>query len=80
MNISLIQPQNSKQNVLVSGYEIERLLADDTKTEYIDQLSNHSQSESSRDNIDVASTISNEETSGAEGKNIQSLRELQAEI
>ena len=80
MNNSLIHPQNSNQNVFVSGYEIERLLADDSKTEFFDQLPNDSQSESSRDNIDAASNNSNGETSGAEGKNIQRLREFQAEI
>ena len=60
-NTSFIQPENSNKTVLVSNNQIARLEPDDIKTESTD-----SQSESSRDNIDVASSNSIEETSVVE--------------
>ena len=57
MNTPFIQPENSNKTVLVSDNQIARLEPDDIKTESID-----SQSESSRDDIDVASPNSTEET------------------
>ena len=58
MNTSFIQPENSNKTLLVIDNQIGRLEPDDIKTESTD-----SQSESSRDDIDVASTNSTEETS-----------------
>ena len=63
MNTLFIQPENSNQTVLVSHNQIARLEPDDIKTESTD-----SQSESSRDDIDVASPNPTEETSVVEGK------------
>ncbi|XP_075263307.1 ATPase family gene 2 protein homolog A-like [Convolutriloba macropyga] len=63
MNTSFIQPENSNKTVLVSDNKIARLEPDDIKTESTD-----SQSESSRDDIDVASPNSTEETSVVEGE------------
>ena len=50
MNTSFIQPENSNKTVVVSDNQIARLEPDDLKIESTD-----SQSESSRDDIDVAS-------------------------
>ena len=75
MNTSFIQPENSNKTVLVSENQIARLETDDMKTESTD-----SQSESSRDDIDVASPNSTEETSAVERENLQWPREIQAEI
>ena len=63
MNTSFIQPENSNKTVLVSDNQIARLEPDDIKTESTD-----SQYESSRDDIDVASPNSTEETSVVEGE------------
>ena len=63
MNTSFIQPENSNKTVLVSDNPIARLDPDDIKTESTD-----SQSESSRDDIHVASPNSTEETSVVEGE------------
>ena len=63
MNTSFIQPENSNKRVLVSDNQIALLESDDIKTESTD-----SQSESSRDDIDVASPNSTEETSVVEGE------------
>ena len=63
MNTSFIQPENSNKTVLFSDNQIARLEPDDIKTESTD-----SQSESSRDDIDVASPNSTEETSVVEGE------------
>ena len=63
MNTSFIQPENSNKTVLVSDNQIVRLEPDDIKTESTD-----SQSESSRDDIDVASPNFTEETSVFEGE------------
>ena len=63
MNTSFIQPENSNKTVLVSDNQIARLEPDDIKTESTD-----SQSENSRDDIDVASPNSTEETSIVEGE------------
>ena len=61
MNTSLVQPENSNKTVLVSENHIAWLEPDDIKIESID-----SQTEGSRDVIDVASPNSTEETSGVE--------------
>ena len=61
MNTLFIQPENSNKTVLVSDNQIARLEPDDIKTKSTD-----SQSGSSRDDIDVASPISTEETSAVE--------------
>ena len=63
MTTSFIQPENSNKTVLVSDNQIARLEFDDIKTESTD-----SQYESSRDDIDVASPNSNDETSAVEGE------------
>ena len=63
MNTSFIQPENSYKTVLVSDNQIARLEPDEIKTESTD-----SQSESSRDDIDVASPNSTEESSVVEGE------------
>ena len=63
MNTSFIQPENSNKTVLVSDNQIARLEPDEIKTESTD-----SQSESSRDDLDVASSNSTEETSAVEGE------------
>ena len=63
MNTSFIQPENSNKIVLVRDNQIARLEPDDIKTESTD-----SQPESSRDDIDVASPNSTEETSVVEGE------------
>ena len=63
VNTSFIQLENSNKTVLVSDNQIARLEPNDIKTESTD-----SQSESSRDDIDVASPSSTEETSGVEGE------------
>ena len=63
MNTSFIQPENSYKTVLVSDNQIARLEPDDIKTESTD-----SQSESSRDDIDVALPNSTEKTSVVEGE------------
>ena len=60
---SFIQPENTNKTVLVSDNQIARLEPNDIKTESTD-----SQSESSRNNIDVASPNSTEETSVVEGE------------
>ena len=62
-NTSFIQPENSNKTVLVSDNQIARLEPDNIKTESTD-----SQSESSRDDIDVTSPNSTEETSVVEGE------------
>ena len=62
INTSFIQPDNSNNTVLVSDNQIARLEPDDIKTESTD-----SQSESSRDNKDLASPNSTEETLVVEG-------------
>ena len=54
--------------MLVSDNQIARLKPDDIKTETTDQQSTDSQSENSRDFIDVASPNSNEEISVTEGE------------
>ena len=61
MNTSFIQPENSNKAVLVSDNQIARLEPDDIKTE-----SSDSQSESSRDDIEMASPNSTDETSVVE--------------
>ena len=63
MNTSFIQPENSNKSVLVSDNQIARLEHNKIKTESTD-----SQSESSRDDIDMASPNSTEETSVVEGE------------
>ena len=63
INTSLIQPENSSKTVLVSDNQIARLEPDDIKTESTD-----SQSESSRNDIEVASTDSTAKTSVVEGE------------
>ena len=63
MNTSFIQPKNSNKTVLVSDNRIARQEPEDNKTESTD-----SQSESSRDDIDVALPNSTEETSVVEGE------------
>ena len=63
MNTSFIQPENSNKTVLVSDNQIARLEPDDIKTESTD-----SQSESSRDDTDVASPNSTAEISVVEGE------------
>ena len=63
MNTLFIRTENSNKTVLFSENQIARLEPDDIKTESID-----SQSESSRDDIDVASPNSTEETSVVEGE------------
>ena len=63
MNPSFIQPANSNKTVFVSDNQIAWLEPDDIKTESTD-----TQSESSRDGIDVASPKSTEETSVVEGE------------
>ena len=63
MNTPFIQPENSNKTVLVSDIQIARLEPDNIKTE-----STASQSESSRDDIEVASPNSTEETSVVEGE------------
>ena len=60
-NNSFIQPENSNNTMLVSDNQIARLVPDDIKTESTDSLS-----ESSRDDIDVASPNSTDETSVVE--------------
>ena len=74
MNTLFIPPDNSNKKVLVGNNQIARLETDDIKPESTD-----SQSESSRDNVDVASPNFTEETSVVEGNNLQWPRELQAE-
>ena len=63
MNTSFIQPENSNRTVLVSDNQIARLEPDRIETE-----STGSQSESSRDDMDVASPNSTEENSVDEGE------------
>ena len=63
MNTSFIQLENSNKTVLVSDNQIAWLEPEEIKTESTD-----SQSESSRDDIDVASPNSTEETSVVEGE------------
>ena len=63
MNSSFIQLEKSNKTVLVSDNQIARLEPDDIKTESTD-----SRSESSRDDIDVASPNSYDETSVIEGE------------
>ena len=63
MSTSFIQPENSNKTVLVSDNQIARLDPEEIETESTD-----SQSESGRDNIDVASPNSTEETSVVEGE------------
>ena len=63
MNTSFIQPENSNKTVLVCDNQIARLEPDDIKTESTD-----SQSENSRDDINVASPKSTEETLVVEGE------------
>ena len=68
MNTSLSQPEISNKTALVSVNQVARPEPDDIKTDSADQQSTDSQSESSRDKIDVASPNSNEETSVTEGE------------
>ena len=63
MNTSFIQPENSNKTVFFSDNQIARLEHHDIKTESTDP-----QSESSRDDIDVASPNSTEETSVVKGE------------
>ena len=63
MSTSFIQPENSNKAVLVGDNRIARLEPDDIKPESTD-----SQSESSRDDIDMASPNSTEKTSVVEGE------------
>ena len=63
MNTSFIQPKSSNKTVLFSENQIARLEPDDIKTESTD-----SQSESSRDDIEVASPNFTEEASVVEGE------------
>ena len=63
MKTSFIQPENSNKTVLVGDNQIARLEPDGIMTESTD-----SQSESSRDDIEVASPNSTEETSVVEGE------------
>ena len=63
MNTLFIQPENSNMRVLVNDNQIAQLEPEDIKTESTD-----SRSESSRDDIDVASPYSTEETSAVEGE------------
>ena len=72
---SFIQPENSNKTVLVSDNQNARLKPDDIKTE-----STNSQSESSRDDVDVASPNSTEKSQYLKRNNLQWPRELQAEI
>ena len=65
MNTSFIQPENSNKKVLVSDNQIALMEPDDIRTESTD-----SPSESSMDDIDVASPNSTKETSIVEGKQI----------
>ena len=71
MNTSFIQPENSNRRVLFSDSQIALLEPDDIKTESTDQQSTDSQFENSRDNIDVASSNSNDETSVTEEQHLQ---------
>ena len=66
MNTSFIQPKNSNKAVLVSDNRIDWLEPDNIKTESTCHQSTDSQSESSRDNIEVSSPNSTEETSVTE--------------
>ena len=63
MKTSFIQPEKSNKTLLVSDNQIARLEPDEIETESTD-----SQSVSSRDDIDVASPNSTEETSVVEGE------------
>ena len=63
MNTSFIQPENSNKTVLVSDNQIARLEPDDIMTEFTE-----SQSESNRDEIEVASPNFTEENSVVEGE------------
>ena len=63
MNNSFIQLENSNKTVLVSDNQIARLEPDDINTESTD-----SHSESSRDDIEVASPNSTEDTPVNEGE------------
>ena len=63
MNTSFIQPRIQTRQFLLVTTKLPRLELDDIKTESTD-----SQSESSRDEIDVASPNSAEETSAVEGE------------
>ena len=65
MNTSFIQPEISNKTVLVSDNQIAQLEPDEIRTE-----STNSQSESSRDDIDVVSPNSTEETSVVEGEQL----------
>ena len=68
MNTSIIQPEKSNKTKLVSDNQNERRETDNIKTEYIDQQSADSQSEKSRNKIDVASPNAKKETSVNEGE------------
>ena len=73
INTSFIQPESSNKTVLVSDNQIARPESDDIKTESTD-----SQSESSRDDTEVASPNSTEEISVVEEE--QPSVEIQAKI
>ena len=61
MNTLFIQPENSNKTVFVRDNQVNWMEPDDIKTEFTD-----SQSESSRDKIEVASPNSTKETSVVE--------------
>ena len=63
MNTSFTQPENSNKTLIISDNQIARLELDEITTK-----STELQSESSRDDIDVVSPISTEETSVVEGE------------
>ena len=65
MNSSLIQPEKTNKTVLVSDNQIAQLEPDDIKTESTD-----SHCKSSKDDIQVASPNSTEETSVVEGEQL----------
>ena len=67
-NTSFVQPENSNCTLLVSDNQIALLKPDDFKTELTDQQSTESQSWISRDNINVASSNSNQGNSLSEGE------------
>ena len=67
MNTSFIQPEYSNKTRLVSDH-IARLESVDIQIEPTDQKSTYSESENSRDNIDVTLPNSNEKTLVTEGE------------
>ena len=62
LTTSFLRPENSNKTVHVSDNKISRL------EQFIDEQSTDSQSESSRENIDLASPIFTEETSVTESE------------